>query len=927
MSGPPWPPQQPEACASGQEHAQRNRGANNRGDDAAEQQRRQHAQHKKVTPPGTPTRKVSDPDTEAEIQNGPPSPWQTGVSTSKSGRTPTVTPSPVRTRLMAKGLCASPAKGRDNTLDMGTSRLDSIQESDQGFGSPQLLFRSPSGAAATVSAGPSRSSKPKLDRFDEHFGAKKGSDDEAYDTDIGDQPDIETASVRPPSFAESQFATIIRRQRKRRVVSPTTNIQALGISSALDIEARHTYPPTQLGSSDPASVEPRHDAPSSDPPWADLKDGQLKVGPGAATTLATDRSDPMMAIHRAWEFAGWGSISLLELPPNQTLTSPQDHDSNPRKSPELGQWKASAIAGNAVTGSVFYALPAVVGVSSVLSPISILIACLLLYPFRPVICELASALSASNAGNYSYMSNVTNKTIAVLAAAITLLDAVATGAVSAGTASAYIAGETAGSRGTIDGRIISILLLVGLAVFCLAGLRESSTLALAMFLLHVTTMAMLIVAGTIAWIRLGNGVLKENWIQGIASLSAEGTGRGIARAIFDGICVAFVGLTGVECSPSYINQVKPGQFPKALRNLHLIIISTEAPLMLLVLAVVPIEQVLSGANVLSLLGEVAGRGHWLKLFVVIDACLVLCGGIITGVVAFCGLIDSLCQDRVVPAFFQQALPRTGATYLSIALFLGLTLVMSATSGFNLTTLSSVFSVSFLCVMTLFGISLSLLKFSRPSLPRSPVVGMGMVLTSMSIGITAMAGNFALSPVIIVQTLVYFLVLAGLLLVLAHRVDIARVMVWLVEHHRQTLSWRLLTGAEKRIIRWIRGERRSPVIYFTKTDDISVLVNALAYIQRNEPTSKCKLVHCYGSIEEIPEQLDETFQLVDEIFPMVTVDLVFVEAPFTPQVVHAITTKLGVSKSRAFISCPSGRGRLIGSMHPLSDYGGVRIILP
>lgn len=757
------------------------------------------------------------------------------------------------------------------------------------------------------------------------------SDASVHDT----QRDAHTTDImpylRPPSFAESQFATIIRRQRKRRVVSPTSNLQPHAISSVLDLEASTPVDPIP---SDPASTvttTATDDPFASDLGWSNaLRRGELKTTldrdmDAPATTLASERQDPLMAIHRAWEFAGWGSISLLELanpPANGSNTS----ETQPKRL-QLGQWKASAIAGNAVTGSVFYALPAVVAVSSVMSPISILIACLLLFPFRPIICELASALSASNAGNYYYLSNISTKLVAVLAAAITLLDAVATGAVSAGTASAYIAGETVMDSVHIDYRLISVLLLVGLASLSLLGLRDSSTVALGMFALHIITMVMLIVAGIVAWIRSGNSLLHANWMIGMATMRAPSTGKGIARALFDGVCVAFVGLTGIECSPSYVNQVKPGEFPKALRNLHLIVVLTEAPLMLLVLALVPMDQILGGSNVLALLGQVAGRGAWLKLFVVIDACLVLCGGIITGIVAFCGLVDALCDDRVVPQLLQRRLGKTGATYPSIALFLALTLVMSATCSFNLTTLSSVFSVSFLCVMTLFGISLVLLKYARPTLPRSPVANLTTVLFGIGIGVTAMAGNFALSPVIIVQTLVYFVSMAAVLVALARRVDLARILVWLVEHQRPSSLGRLPLKLEKQLIAWIRRERRHPVIYFAKSDDISVLANALYYIQQNEPTSKCKLVHCYKSIDEIPEQLDETFQLVDEIFPTVTVDLVFVEAPFTPEVVHSITQRLGIPISRSFISCPSGRGSLVGLQHPLSDYGGLRIVLP
>ena len=758
--------------------------------------------------------------------------------------------------------------------------------------------------------------------------------DDLHSLGASDQP----SSLRPPSFAESQFATIIRRQRKRRVVSPTSNLQIGGISSIFDLEAPR--PGTQGAFDDQQhfSKTPSPDDPSTtDTGWTNaLRRGELKTTlvpdrntDAPTTTLASERHDPLMAIHRAWEFAGWGSISLLELPdasaPSSNATTNLENPGARR--PQLGQWKASAIAGNAVTGSVFYALPAVVAASSVLSPISLFIACLLLYPFRPIMCELASALSASNAGNYSYLSNITSKLVAVLAAAVTLLDAVATGAVSAGTASAYIAGETAKDHAHIDYRLISVLLLLGLATLCLLGLRDSSTVALGMFLLHVTTMVMLIVAGIVAWIRSGNTLLQDNWTTGMATVRAPSTGKGIARAIFDGICVAFVGFTGFECSPSYINQVKPGEFPKALRNLHLITMLTEAPLMLLVLALVPMEAILSGSNVLALLGQVAGRGAWLKLLVVIDACLVLCGGIITGIVAFCGLVDALCDDRVVPQLLQRRLPRTGAAYPSIVLSLALTVVMSATCGFHLTTLSAIFSVSFLCVMTLFGISLVLLKYARPSLPRSAPTSLAIVLLGICIGIVAMAGNFALSPIIIVQTLVYFVVIAAVLVFLALRVDLARIFVWLVEQQRSSAFGRLPVSLEKQLISWIRHERKHSVIYFTKSDDISTLANALYYIQSNEPTSKCKLVHCYQSIDQIPEQLDETFQLVDEIFPTVTVDLVFVEAPFTPQVVRSITERLGVPVSRSFISCPSGRGALIGSKHPLSDYGGLRIILP
>lgn len=55
--------------------------------------------------------------------------------------------------------------------------------------------------------------------------------------------------------------------------------------------------------------------------------------------------------------------------------------------------------------------------------------------------------------------------------------------------------------------------------------------------------------------------------------------------------------------PSYASSIKQGCFPKVLRNLHYPAIILNVTAMLLVLALVPLDAVLSGANVLSLLAE------------------------------------------------------------------------------------------------------------------------------------------------------------------------------------------------------------------------------------------------------------------------------------------------------------------------------------
>lgn len=56
-------------------------------------------------------------------------------------------------------------------------------------------------------------------------------------------------------------------------------------------------------------------------------------------------------------------------------------------------------------------------------------------------------------------------------------------------------------------------------------------------------MITLIVASVIAWGRGGMAQLSSNWTLGHVGLSPAG----IARQVFNGICIGMLGLTGFEC--------------------------------------------------------------------------------------------------------------------------------------------------------------------------------------------------------------------------------------------------------------------------------------------------------------------------------------------------------------------------------------------
>jgi Amino acid permease len=126
----------------------------------------------------------------------------------------------------------------------------------------------------------------------------------------------------------------------------------------------------------------------------------------------------------------------------------------------------------------------VAAASGILSPISIMVACLLLFPLKPVLLELGSAVHL-NGANYTYLLQFSSKALALVGAAVTLLDAMATSTVSAATASAYLAGEF--KELPIPLSVISICLLVVMTLLVLFNSKDSTSVTLTITFFHVSS--------------------------------------------------------------------------------------------------------------------------------------------------------------------------------------------------------------------------------------------------------------------------------------------------------------------------------------------------------------------------------------------------------------------------------------------------------
>ncbi|KAI0689016.1 amino acid permease-domain-containing protein [Cytidiella melzeri] len=649
---------------------------------------------------------------------------------------------------------------------------------------------------------------------------------------MGPSTSPDDPTYRPPSFQSAQFDVILRRQRQR-------------------------------------------------PPQ----------GSGMKSTAVPSR---FFHLPNTFEFSGWGTVSRFELQEPELLKG-EDDIQRARRSITLGQFTASAVAGNSILGGVFYTLPAVVAVAGVFSPISLFVATMLLWLWRPIMEELASALPISGAP-YTYLLNVGSKNMALIGAALLLLDYAATAVVSAATAVSYLAGEVKLPFPIVVGTLLVFAIFTGVS---LSGLRESARIALVVLTIHLITMLALFLASMVAWGRTGNSQISHNWHAGRQNLSADD----IVRQVFDGICIGILGVTGFECIPSYASSIKQGCFPKVLRNLHYPAILVNVLAMLLVLALVPLDTV--GANVLSVLAENAA-GRWLRVVTVVDAVIVLCGGVLTGILGACELFERLARDRLLPQLFLRRLPVTNAPAYSICGFAAFSFVLYATSGASLDIISKMFSLVWLAVMTLFPLAVLLLKFNRGRLAREKRTPLYAVFFTLAVVAVIIGGNIAIDPTIVGYAAAYFVVIAAFFYGTMKTSRFVHAILWLYDQSSwlQRTLWARNWGT--RLTTAMSHLRREPVCILVKSDEINVLFHKLLYVSQNEETSCLKLVHFYDDEYGIPSEMEANWKILDEAFPEITVDLVLVQGCFTPSSVAALAHRLNIPTTLMFMSCPGPR---------------------
>jgi len=574
--------------------------------------------------------------------------------------------------------------------------------------------------------------------------------------------------------------------------------------------------------------------------------------------------------------------------------------------PKLKQLSATAICGNDITSSCLYVSALAIVYAGQYAWVALLMVGGVLYLFRSIYGEVVGALPL-NGGAYNALLNTTSKRTASLAACLTLLSYMATAVISASEAMHYVHHLWQGLP-IIYATVALLALFMGLTIL---GIGESSIVAVIIFITHISTLTLLVVLGFFYLFNNGFDTLVFNY-----SRPLEGS---IWSALFFGFAAAMLGISGFESSANFVEEQAPGVFPKTLRNMWLAVTIFNPLTAFIAIAIIPMAAVAEHQTaLLAYLGEIAG-GSWLGVLVSVNAAMVLSGAVLTSYVGVTGLVHRMTLDRCLPQFLLTT-NRKGSTYLiMITFFLLCVSILLITKG-DIGALAGVYTISFLAVMTLFGLGNILLKMRRNRLPR-PERASGLVLfVAISAVLAALIGNAILNPDYLVVFLQYFIPTVSVVFIMLFRVRILRLFTYLLQQIEQPLA-KILPITSFSLKRLINSIKSQEFVFFTRGDNIANINQVMRYIVENEHTSRIKIVNVLKEGEEPPVKLMHDVEVLDRAYPELVVDFIIIRGAFGPELIQELSSKWNIPKNFMFIGSPGDR-----FVYGLEELGGVRLVI-
>lgn len=574
---------------------------------------------------------------------------------------------------------------------------------------------------------------------------------------------------------------------------------------------------------------------------------------------------------------------------------------------KLNQLAATAISGNDISSSCLYVSALAIVYSGQYAWIALLMVAAVLLLFRKIYGEVVGALPL-NGGAYNALLNTTSKSIASLAATLTLLSYMATAVISANEAMHY-AHSLIHNLPVILATIALLAIFMGLTIL---GIRESSKIAIAIFLFHLVSLIILSTFTGIYLLQNGLDVFMNN-----SSLPVK-TGS-VTTALFFGFSAAMLGVSGFESSANFVEEQDKGVFPKTLRNMWIIVTVFNPLMAFLALAVIPIPVIEQNQEaLLSYMGNLSG-GSWLAILISLDAALVLSGAVLTSFIGVNGLIERITLDRVLPQFLLKKNKKGSSYRISITFFLLCVSILLITRG-ELSALAGVYTIAFLSVMALFGIGNILLKVKRKNLPRPEKSSWPLLLIAIIAVIVAIAGNAILNPAYLGVFFQYFIPTILIVAIMLKRTAILDILLHVIKYLLNPIQ-SLLTRSNDRIITLLDNINSQEFVYFTKGDDVATLNNVMLYIRKNEHTKKLKIVTAMEKGEKTPRQFISDLEVLNREYPKIDIEFIELEDTFGPQLINKLSKKWKIPINFMFISSPGNH-----FPYKVEQLGGVRLII-
>lgn len=581
---------------------------------------------------------------------------------------------------------------------------------------------------------------------------------------------------------------------------------------------------------------------------------------------------------------------------------------------KLGELQSTAICGNDISSSVLYVSALAIAYAGQYAWITLLIVSVVLFLFRKIYGEVVGALPL-NGGAYNALLNTTSKFMASFAATLTILSYMSTAVISANEAIHYL-------HHLIPSMPI-ILATVGLlgvfALLTIAGIKDSANVAIGIFLFHLTSLAIL--TGFIAYFLTNNGLsmLMDNW----KWPSGEGN---IWIAIFFGFSASMLGVSGFESSANFVEEQKPGVFPKTLRNMWAIVSIINPLMAVFALSLFTLPVLQSDPYQNTLLVEMASYvgGAWIAHLISIDAFLVLSGAVLTSFVGVSGLLERMSLDRIMPQLFLKKNSR-GSSYIIILVFLILSISVLLITNGEVIVLAGVYTISFLSVMALFGIGNILLKVRRASLPRPEIASWFSVFLAICAVLIALIGNIVVepkegNPSNLTVFLDYFIPFLLFVVFMLNRTLVLKLFLKFIHYLFDPIR-KLVMNIDKKTLMYINKINEQEFVFFTKGDSIATLNKVMLYITKNEHTKKLKIVHILEKDNTLPKNLATEIDLLDREYPDIKVEFVVEEGEFTPEMIQELSDKWKIPINFMFIGSPSNK-----FSYKVEDLGGVRLII-